>query len=37
MRGQAFGHEETIMLSWGFATEGICVRGGPHVAKADNK
>ena len=26
----------TNMLSWGFATEGVCVRGGPHVAKADN-
>ena len=24
---------ETSMLSWGFATEGVCVRGGPHVAK----
>ena len=25
------------MLCWGFATEGVCVRGGPHVAKADNE
>ncbi len=25
------------MLSWGYATEGVCVRGGPHVAKADNE
>ena len=23
------------MLSWGFATEGVCARGGPHVAKAE--
>jgi hypothetical protein len=29
--------ERTNMLSWGFATEGVCVRGGPHVAKADNE
>ena len=29
--------EETNMLSWVFATEGVCVRGGPHVAKADNE
>ena len=28
---------KTNMLSWGFATEGVCVRGGPHVAKADNE
>ena len=28
---------ETNMLSRGFATEGVCVRGGPHVAKADNE
>ena len=27
----------TNMLCWGFATEGVCVRGGPHVAKADNE
>ena len=27
----------TNMLSWGFATEEVCVRGGPHVAKADNE
>ena len=27
----------TYMLSWGFATEGVCVRGGHHVAKADNE
>ena len=27
---------KTNMLSWGFATEGVCVRGGPLVAKADN-
>ena len=27
----------TNMLSWGFATEGVCVRGGPHVAKTDNE
>jgi len=25
------------MLSWGFATEGVCVCGGLHVAKADNE
>ena len=25
------------MLSLGFATEGVCVRGGPHGAKADNE
>ena len=29
--------DTTNMLSWGFATEGVCVRGGPHVAKADNE
>ena len=27
----------TNMLSLGFATEGVCARGGPHVAKADNE
>jgi hypothetical protein len=25
------------MLSWGFATEGVCVRGGLYVAKADKE
>ena len=30
-------NQETNKLSWGFATEGVCVRGGPHVAKADNE
>ncbi len=26
-----------VELSWRFATEGVCMRGGPHVAKADNE
>jgi hypothetical protein len=25
----------TNILWWGFATEGVCLRGGPYVAKAD--
>ena len=25
------------MLGWGFATEEVCVRGGPHVSKAGNE
>ena len=29
--------ENTTLVSWGFATEGVCVRGGPRVAKADNE
>ena len=27
----------TNMLSWGVATEGVCARGGPRDAKADNE
>ena len=26
-----------VELSWGLATERVCIRGGPHLAKADNE